>query len=399
VATARLDSTLSDDAGWTTPHCRARRLLRADSAGRVELYTSDDVTRTWDEPLSALAWLDGERRGGRRWVGFIAYELGRWLEPAAGVREPRRQPDGPLFAFLEVGDSAEIWTPEPFEYEPVATSNIGREDYLAKVARCVDYIGAGDVFQVNLARRISVAYAPAPTVVYGHLMNTSPAAYGGMIDLGDVAVVSNSPELFLRVEPDGRVVTRPIKGTRPPGIGMREALESSPKEAAELHMIVDLMRNDLGRVCEVGSVLVERPREVEAHPRVLHGVATVAGRLRREVGLVDLLSATFPPGSITGAPKIRAMQIIDELEPGPRGAYCGAIGHLDPDGSLQFNVAIRTATFAGGRMHFGMGGGIVADSEPRAEWQETRVKARNLLAAAGASEDRPAAAAACGIVS
>src|SRR5262249_4999701 len=160
------------------------------------------------------------------------------------------------------------------------------------------------------------------------------------LEFDDFALISNSPELFLRVTPDRHVLTRPIKGTRPRAPGMEIELRDSAKDQAELAMIVDLERNDLGRVCEIGSVHVVEPRAIEAHPTVYHGVATIEGTLRRDVSFVDLLRATFPGGSVTGAPKIRAMQIIDQLEPVARGPYCGAIGYLDADGTIELNLAI-----------------------------------------------------------
>ena len=164
---------------------------------------------------------------------------------------------------------------------------------------------------------------------------------------------------------------------------MREQLDASIKDQAELNMIVDLERNDLGRICRIGSVQVSELRTVEAHPTVYHGVATVEGVVREDVGLVDMLRATFPGGSITGAPKIRAMQIIEELEPMRRGPYCGAIGFLSVDGHIDLNIAIRTMIIEGGRVHVPVGGGIVADSVPAGEYEETIVKARAMLAALG----------------
>lgn len=208
-----------------------------------------------------------------------------------------------------------------------------------------------------------------------------------MLDYGDFALVSNSPELFIRVWHDNgvrRIETRPIKGTRPRHPGMREQLEASSKDQAELNMIVDLERNDLGRICRIGSVEVLGGRQIEEHPTVYHGAATVAGTLRDDVGLVEMLHAIFPGGSITGAPKIRAMQIINELEPEARGPYCGAIGYLDADGSMQFNIAIRTLLIRGNEIRVPVGGGIVADSQPAAEYEETLVKAHAALAALGA---------------
>jgi para-aminobenzoate synthetase component I len=194
--------------------------------------------------------------------------------------------------------------------------------------------------------------------------------------------------LFLRVDradASGRrkVTTRPIKGTRARGTGLDFQLRDSIKDQAELNMIIDLERNDLGRVCEIGSVKVTEPRVIERHPTVFHGVATIEGLLRPDVTFVDLLRATFPGGSITGAPKIRAMQIIEELEPTRRGPYCGAIGYIDADGTMEFNIAIRTMLIADGLVHIPVGGGIVADSDPVAEYEETLVKARAMFAAVG----------------
>ncbi len=164
---------------------------------------------------------------------------------------------------------------------------------------------------------------------------------------------------------------------------MRDALLHSGKDQAELNMIVDLERNDLGRICQIGSVRVIEPRTIEQHPTVYHGAATIEGLLREDIGLVDLLRATFPGGSVTGAPKICAMEIIEEIEPARRGPYCGAIGYVSIDGHIEFNVAIRTIIFEGGRVHVPVGGGIVADSDPSAEYEETLVKARAMFAALG----------------
>ena len=400
----RLDSSLPDDAGWITPHATADRLLIGTRRGTQLRERAGGVLRTWDDPLAALDWLDAERRRGGRWVGFLSYELGALLEPAAAGRHIENHDGPPLFAWGWLPDtplsgratgSLPASAPEARDgfvsrgaQDP--TSNFTRAHYLQSVNRCLDYIAAGDVFQVNLSQRLELPFSGDPADLYAALLATAPAAYGALIDLGRHAIISNSPELFLRVEAEGgggrRVITRPIKGTRPnaPGLDhMADELLTSAKDAAELNMIVDLERNDLGRVCEIGSVRVSRPRHVEAHPTVFHGVAEVEGQLRPEVGLVELLRATFPGGSVTGAPKIRAMQIIDELEPVARGVYCGAIGHLDADGALQLNLAIRTMTLDHhtGALHIPVGGGIVAESEPEAEYEETWVKARAALGA------------------
>src|SRR5438477_72169 len=226
-----------------------------------------------------------------------------------------------------------------------------------------------------------------------HLPRRHPVPYGAYIDFGKAQLVANSPELFLRRR--GRCVeTQPIKGTRPRGdrpgrdAALVAELLADPKERAEHVMIVDLERNDLGRVCETGSVVVERYAAVESYPTVHHLVSTVAGRLRHDVGLADLLRATFPGGSITGAPKVRAMEIIRELEPWPRERYTGAFGFLDPRGDLELALAIRTATVSGGVVRYHAGGGIVADSDPERELAETWLKTAALRRALGDETDR-----------
>jgi para-aminobenzoate synthetase component 1 len=268
--------------------------------------------------------------------------------------------------------------------------NFTRSAYLRAVRRVLDYIAAGDIYQVNLSQRFSTAYAGEPFALYERLRRQSPAPFAAYLDLGEVAILSASPERFLRIA--GREVrTRPIKGTRPRGATPAEderlaaELLASAKDRAELVMIVDLERNDLGRVCEYGSVRVPELVRLETHPTVFHLVATVTGRLRPDVSPVDCLRACFPGGSITGAPKIRAMEIIEELEPTGRGPYTGAIGYLGWDGSCDLNIAIRTLTLAGGEAHFQVGGGIVADSDPDAEYEETLHKGRALMRALGAS--------------
>jgi para-aminobenzoate synthetase component 1 len=271
---------------------------------------------------------------------------------------------------------------------PGRGANFTRERYLAAVARIREYIAAGDVYQVNLSQRFHARSDAAPLDVYRALRAASPAPYAAFLQHGRRAVLSSSPEQFLELR-DGRVVTRPIKGTRRRGASPPEderlacELMSSLKDDAELAMIVDLERNDLGRVCDYGSVKVPAPKVLERHPTVLHLSATVEGRLRRGLGPVDVLRAAFPGGSITGAPKIRAMEIIDELEPTRRAFYTGAIGALGFDGSMNLSVAIRTVLADGPEYYFQAGGGIVADSDPAAEYEETLTKAAAMARALG----------------
>ena len=269
-------------------------------------------------------------------------------------------------------------------------SNFTPDQYRQAVARCIEYISAGDIFQVNLSQRFEVPSAPDPRMTYRMLRACNPANYAAYLEFRQDAklcgVLSSSPELFLRVR--GRhVITRPIKGTRGRcGDERTDAascaeLLASPKDNAELAMIVDLLRNDLGRVCQYGSICVTEPRMLEAHPTVFHLVATVEGELRQDVDPAGLLRATLPGGSITGAPKIRAMEIIDELEDIARGVYTGCLGIVAADGACEWNIAIRTIVYDGGRALLQAGGGIVADSCPQDELQETLHKARALIEA------------------
>ncbi len=258
----------------------------------------------------------------------------------------------------------------------------GDARFAANVARTVEYIRAGDAFQANIARRFTTTLVGCARSFAHGAITSNGAWFGASIDLPDGgALVSMSPELFLRVGPDGSVVTRPIKGTRPSTLDARELMESG-KDAAELAMIVDLMRNDLGRVAEIGSVRVRDARVLETHSTVHHGVAEVEARLREGVDWLELLAATFPPGSVTGAPKVRAMQIIDELEAHPRGFYCGAIGFIARSGHGALNVAIRTAQLSppdstGTRpVAYHAGCGIVVESDPDSEVAETVAKTR-----------------------
>ncbi|HWG47301.1 MAG TPA: aminodeoxychorismate synthase component I [Gemmataceae bacterium] len=269
---------------------------------------------------------------------------------------------------------------------PGMFSNFDRAGYLAAARRAIEYIHAGDCFQVNLSQRLLHAATLAPLELYGRLRERNPAPFAGYFDLGDFVLASASPERFLRVE-SGHVETRPIKGTRPRGVTpeedarQRDDLLRSAKDHAENVMIIDLLRNDLGRVCSYGSVRVPAVCRLESYRTVHHLVSEVVGQLRPGLGLVDLLRAAFPGGSVTGAPKVRAMEIIAELEQTARGPYCGSLGYLGFDGSMDTNILIRTFTIGRGWMQFPVGGGIVADSTPESEYEETLHKAEGLLRA------------------
>lgn len=303
-------------------------------------------------------------------------------------------------SWQEVGHLASclaLEEPPAKPFAPLFQSAMPREEYLRIVRRAQDYIATGHIYQVNLSHRFSAPWPSAeadPWTFYEALRHYSPAPRAAYLALGERAVLSSSPELFLSMS--GRsILTRPIKGTRPrradPQADEKSALDllTSPKEVAELLMITDLERNDLGQVCEFGSVCVSELLKLERHEQVFHLVSTVAGRLRPEVTQVDALRACFPGGSITGAPKKRAREIIAELESVPRGLYTGAIGWFGFNGESQFSIAIRTLLIEGNEAHFHVGAGIVADSIAEAEWQETLDKAAGILLAAERSAHRP----------
>jgi aminodeoxychorismate synthase component I len=266
-------------------------------------------------------------------------------------------------------------------------SNIGSEEYLRMVRRAQEYIAAGDIYQVCLAHRFSTKFAGDPWPLYLKLRETSPAPYAAYLSLRDETILSSSPECFLKMS-GRKILTRPIKGTRPRRLDHIEderesrELRSSPKEIAELIMITDLERNDLGSICEFGSVTAPRLTELESYAHVFHLASTVEGILREEVSHVAAVAACFPGGSISGAPKKRALEIIRELEPTPRGLFTGAIGYFGYNGESQFNIAIRTMIVRNGEAEFHVGAGITADSDPEKEWEETLHKAAGILKAA-----------------
>jgi para-aminobenzoate synthetase component 1 len=261
--------------------------------------------------------------------------------------------------------------------------NQTRAEFEARVARAQEYIAAGDVYQVNLAQKFRTPFAGNPYRLFEHLLARSPAPGGAFLDFGDTRILSASPELFLRIR--GRhITTRPIKGTRPRDRDpLRDEqlafeLQTDPKELAELVMITDLERNDLGQICEYGSVTVTRLAQLERFPQVFHLVSTVEGHLRPEIDAHDAVRACIPGGSITGAPKKRACEIIAELEPESRGIYTGLIGYFDANGDATFSLAIRTLVQEPGELHFSAGSGITAGSVPAREYEETLHKASGM---------------------
>lgn len=266
------------------------------------------------------------------------------------------------------------------------SSNFDRTGYLAAIRRAIEYIHAGDCYQVNLAQRLLHPATVPPLDLYRRLRERNPAPFAAYFDLGNFVIASASPERFLTMR-ERMIETRPIKGTRPRGKtsaddrALADELQRSAKDRAENIMIVDLLRNDLGRVCRYGSVRVPALCRLESYEYVHHLVSEVRGELQPGLTAIDLLRATFPGGSVTGAPKIRAMEIITELEQTARGPYCGCLGYLGFDGSMDANILIRTFTMGRGCLQFPVGGGIVADSIPEHEYDETWHKAEGLLRA------------------
>ena len=371
-------------------------LLESQSGGgRSAIYTDPFEVLDSGSPFDALRGALA-RKGEFQAAGFLGYEAHRYLESSPTIAaDDIGLPDYwmGLYEKAIILDHSGGRPRVRAGNEPpraALTSSFSKPDYLEAVRRVKDYIAAGDVYQVNISQRFSVPTEIDPWDLYLLLRERNPAPYAAYINAGDFQVISSSPECFLTLDPiSRRVVTKPIKGTRPRSADpiedhrLARELELSEKDRAENIMIVDLERNDLGRVCEFGSVSVSELAAVESYPTVHHLVSTVAGRLRDDCDAVDLLTATFPGGSITGAPKIRAMQIIAELEPVRRGVYTGAIGCLGFDGSVNLNIAIRTAVVKDGMCHFHVGGGIVADSDPEAEYQETLDKGRAFLEVLG----------------
>ncbi len=305
----------------------------------------------------------------------------------SGRRLPAHLPGAPApsFPVMGAGNATEIGLRSSFTHR----------GYLDAVTRVREYIIAGDIFQANLSQRLEAPLEEDPWHLYRRLREVNPAPFAAYLEFGGVAVASASPERFLRLTPDGQAETRPIKGTRPRGIGpehdaaLSQALQESEKDRAENLMIVDLLRNDLSRVCRPGTVRVPELFALEQYQTVHHLVSTVTGSLQSGKDAADLLAATFPGGSITGAPKVRAMEIIAELEPSRRGIYCGSIGYWSVTGAMDTSIVIRTLVAAAGRVYASVGGGIVADSDPEQEYQETLHKARALLTAVAGAVTTP----------
>jgi para-aminobenzoate synthetase component I len=349
-----------------------------------------DEFRTPDLAVGIYDWVIAFDHGmDRAWLISTGYPDQRPGRAARRLKEVRAllRGDRPLVCPSWM-DETSVPTSEQFLLpgRRGVMSNFSPASYLATVRRAIEYVHAGDCFQVNIAQRLLAPLAEHPLDLYGRLRERNPAPFAGYLDLGDFAIASASPERFIRVT-DGHVESRPIKGTRRRGQTQAEEqvriaeLAASPKDRAENVMIVDLLRNDLGRVCEYGTVRVPKVCQVETYKYVHHLVSEVRGRLAEGKGPLDLLRACFPGGSVTGAPKVRAMEIIAELEPTARGPYCGSLGFIGFAGAMDTNILIRSFTAGKGWLQFPVGGGIVADSEPEREYEETLHKAEGLLQA------------------
>jgi para-aminobenzoate synthetase / 4-amino-4-deoxychorismate lyase len=318
-----------------------------------------------------------------RIAGYISYEAAAGLEPRAAVQAVA----GPcmwfgVFAHCDMVDAADLLPDPAGAWAGTPEPRISRADYCARMARVADYIAAGDIYQANLTFRADVPFAGHPAALFALLRRRAGAGYGALVATGERWFLSFSPELFFTLDNGGDFVARPMKGTAPRGGTPAEddalalALAADPKQRAENLMIVDLMRNDLSRIAKPGSVRVPELFHVERYPTVHQMVSTVQATPGDGIGAIDALAALFPCGSITGAPKLRAMEVIAEVEADPRGIYTGAIGWIDPDGDTLFNVAIRTLTIEEGatRATLGLGSGVVADSRPQDEWEECLAK-------------------------
>lgn len=358
--------------------------------GRSYLFSNPEdtiIAHRQSDVAPALERLDAALAAGKHVAGYLSYDAGLTLDKALDGRHTADVPLVWLGVYDDVTElkasAVDLGPPATDEEISVASLNISNDEYLDRVVRAKDYIEAGDAYQINYTCKLRFASRAPAARLFSRLRSAHPVCHSAFINTGDEQVVSLSPELFLR-RTVNRVQTRPMKGTMRRGRWSEEddatatALAADEKNCAENVMIVDLMRNDLGRVCEIGSVKAPRLFNVERYASLLQMTSDVSGRLREGVSASQLLRATFPPGSVTGAPKIHAMELIDELEAESRGVYCGAIGWFRPGGDCLLNVAIRTIVQRGDNCEMGVGSGIVNDSDPTSELAETRLKGQFL---------------------
>jgi anthranilate synthase component 1 len=402
----------SGDTGWDVLFAFPQDVTRfhfADDLLRLQAHPAMQLhPRSTDHTDHGLPFTGG-------WLCALAYELGGAFEPRVGLADDADFPLAwlvriPAAILLErssgrcvlvaecsrrelieelAHDLAQASSPIPALPELSTLHEDDPAAFLAGVAHIQDYIRAGDVFQVNLSRGWQAGFAApvSPAALFTQLMQRNPAPYSALLQMDDWAIVSSSPERLVRLSGDGILETRPIAGTHPRSedavedAALRARLQAHPKERAEHVMLVDLERNDLGRVCVAGSVEVGALMEIASYRHVHHIESTVSGKLRAGMCVFDALRAVFPGGTITGCPKVRTMQIIQELEQTPRRSYTGSVGYINHDGSFDFNILIRSFLLRGSELSFRAGAGIVADSVAARELDETRAKARGLLRA------------------
>ncbi|WP_267553558.1 aminodeoxychorismate synthase component I [Rhizobium rhizogenes] len=368
-------------------------LFRDDSTGQVMIFAepAEIITaRTRAEFFDALDRMETARRQGKWLAGYIAYEAGHLFEEklAAFAEENRETPllcfgvfDAPAADDDSLGQPMQRLENQEFLTEPKAAWDF--PIYKERFDRLHRHIRLGDCYQANLTMPIHARWNGDARAAFWSLIERQPVKYGALVDLGGPIILSRSPELFFRTDEEGWIETHPMKGTARRGANPAEddeivaAMLADEKTQAENRMIVDLLRNDISRITEVGTLDVPRLFEIETYPTLHQMVSHVQAKLLPDITIRDILAALFPCGSITGAPKMRAMEILHDLEDGPRDAYCGAIGMISPDGAMRFSVAIRTITlFEDGRAVFNVGGGIVFDSTAEAEYEECLLKAR-----------------------
>lgn len=406
--------------GWSYLACNPVLTLETRENNTV-LLEQDLVLESWENPFTALEAVfemikpktETRIRGmnfAGGWVGFLGYDLLRFLEKIPSISPTNPQADLRLHLMdfvLAFDHRNQTWyssstkffgftNREPIWAEILELARHGEklqsdyktgilesltkpETYLEHVTQCLDYIQAGDIFQVNLSHRLETEFVGDPFALYRALTIKNPAPFAAFLSGDDLNIVSASPERFLK-RTGQQLEARPIKGTRARGATLTEdqaqkyELETSEKDQSENLMIVDLMRNDLGRVADFGSVNVTDLFALEPHGAVWQMVSTITANLKKNLSSVDVLRATFPPGSMTGAPKVRAMQIIEELEPVQRGVYSGVLGYFDLNGDFDLSVVIRSAIISNGKIQIQAGGAIVADSIPTLELEETYAK-------------------------
>ncbi len=412
----------------------ARRMFRA-TGQQVEMLEDGEIVEslTAADPLEAVREyqqrfkapeIEGMPRFTGGLVGYFGYDIIRYIEPELGKNQhpdPLQSPDillmvsdeilifdklkGRLFIVINVDPGEDgAWESgqqrieqlirlldQPLSHQSKACasevsekdfhSGFSKQGYMDAVERAREYIRAGDIMQVVLSQRMTIPYDAAPLDLYRALRTLNPSPYMYFMNLGDFQVVGSSPEILVQVD-EGKAIVRPIAGTRPRGktetedLQLEKDLLDDPKELAEHLMLVDLGRNDLGRIAEIGTVELTERMLIERYSHVMHIVSNVVCNIRQEFDAIDVLKATFPAGTVSGAPKIRAMEIIDELEPVKRGVYSGAVGYLGWNGNMDTAIAIRTSVIKDGMLNIQVGAGIVADSQPEMEWEETLNKGR-----------------------